>query len=266
MSKNPRYPPGGQTPTTEYSARATRNIRRNCLVPRIGDPANPWTDVASARWPSRSAAEPAIHEWKCSLAHKLACTQRPLFAESDVCWGSGRSAAWPAARWAYAGAVRGNAGVEERMSGCTVGGQARSWWALGVGEGQKLLELLVGLEDVSGEIAGGLDRPGVLSREQFGGRHARPRWRTGRAVCAGCAHRDLRRVEFMATLPLEPLMALSRSVPICGWAARGLPSRERRPEARRRQGVRIRLAIEAHLLSGAFQPELHPRQDHVTVI
>ena len=33
MSKNPRYPPGGQTPTTEYSARATRNIRRNCLVP-----------------------------------------------------------------------------------------------------------------------------------------------------------------------------------------------------------------------------------------
>jgi hypothetical protein len=41
--------------------------------------------------------------------------------------------------------------------------------ALGVGEGQELLEFLVGLEDVSGEVAGGLDRPGVLSRQQFSG-------------------------------------------------------------------------------------------------
>ena len=97
----------------------------------------------------------------------------------------------------------------------------------GVGGGQELLEFLVGLEDVSGEVAGGLDRPGVLSRQQFRGRQPRPGWRTYRAACAGCAYRDLGRVEFMAAVRRKPARASSRSVRLCGWAGlAGLPSWE----------------------------------------
>ncbi len=76
-------------------------------------------------------------------------------AESDVRWGSGRSGAWPAARWAYAGAVtrqRRCRGEDERLHR---GRSGKVVVALGVGEGQELLEFLVGLEDVSGEVAGG---------------------------------------------------------------------------------------------------------------
>lgn len=45
--------------------------------------------------------------------------------------------------------------------------------ALGVGEGQELPGFLVGLENVRGEVAGGLDRPGVFSRQEFSGQRAR---------------------------------------------------------------------------------------------
>jgi hypothetical protein len=39
--------------------------------------------------------------------------------------------------------------------------------ALGIREGQEVLEFLVGLEGVSSEIIEGLDRPGLLGREQL---------------------------------------------------------------------------------------------------
>jgi len=38
------------------------------------------------------------------------------------------------------------------------------------------------------------------------------------------------------------------------------------PEAEIRRVVRIGLAIEEHLFSGVFQPQLYPLHDHLTVI
>ena len=62
-----------------------------------------------------------------------------------------------------------------------------------------------------------------------------------------------------------PLSSLSRSwhhrirSPSAAWRARRVAlAGTCRPEAGRRQGVRIRQAIEEHLFSGAFQPQLHP--------
>jgi hypothetical protein len=55
-----------------------------------------------------------------------------------------------------------------RMTGCTAG-SGEVAVALGVGEGEKFFEFLVGLEDVSGKVVEGLDGPGVLSRQQFSG-------------------------------------------------------------------------------------------------
>src|SRR5207244_2999047 len=72
--------------------------------------------------------------------------------------------------------------------------------AFGVGEGQELLKFLIGLEDVSGEVVDGLDGLGVPVCQQLSDRQARPCWRTCRTVCAGCAHRDLRRIESVAAL------------------------------------------------------------------
>ena len=72
-----------------------------------------------------------------------------------------------------------------RMTGCTAG-SGEVAVTLGVGEGQELLKLLVGLEDVSREVVERLDRPGVLSRQQLSGRQARPGWRTCRTVRETC--------------------------------------------------------------------------------
>jgi hypothetical protein len=63
VSKNSRYFLGGQTPKKEYSARYRQHLAQLSRA-RIGDAANPWTDVTSARWSSRSAAKAAIHELK----------------------------------------------------------------------------------------------------------------------------------------------------------------------------------------------------------
>src|ERR1019366_5522790 len=88
-------------------------------------------------------------------------------------------------------------------------------------------EFLVGLEDVSGEVGGDWIGLVFLAASNSAADRARPGWRACRAVCAGCAHRDLRRVEFMAAVQRKPAMASSRSVPICGWAGlAGLPSWE----------------------------------------
>ena len=110
-----------------------------------------------------------------------------------------------------------------------------------------------------------MEGPGVLGRRQFSGRQARPGWRDWGAVCAGCAHRDFRRVEFMAAVPRKPAMASSRSAAICGWAGfAGLPSQERVvlgralalpgiacPPARGRRCVRRRAANGVVVVLGA---------------
>jgi hypothetical protein len=51
------------------------------------------------------------------------------------------------------------------MAGCS----GKVAVALGVGEGQEVLQFLVGLEGVSREIVEGPDRRGVLGREQLRG-------------------------------------------------------------------------------------------------
>ncbi len=130
--------------------------------------------------------------------------------------------------------------------------------ALGVGEGEEFLEFLVRLENVSGEVVERLDRPGVLSRQQFSGRQARPGWRTCRAVCAGCAHRTS---AGWSSWPVSSISATASShsvrpdLPLVN-ARRVALVGTCGPEAERRRGVRIRLAIEDHLFSGAFQPKL----------
>lgn len=134
--------------------------------------------------------------------------------------------------------------------------------ALGVGEGQELPGFLVGLENVSGEVAGGLDRPGVSAANGRGLTHLPSclRWMCSPGppqveFTAGLQHKHARHRRVRRDPGLRLVKA--RRVAFAGTY---------RPEAGRRRGVRIRLAIEGHLFSGAFEPQLYLQQDHMTVI
>ena len=83
---------------------------------------------------------------------------------------------------------------------------------LGVGEGQELLEFLVGLEDVSREVVEGLDRSGVLCRQQLSGLEG----------AAGLAHLGSCQCRMCSPGPPQvgihvPLSSISRS-----WASSAL--------------------------------------------
>ena len=120
----------------------------------------------------------------------------------------------------------------------------------GVDEGREPLEFLVGLEDVSGEVAGGLDRPGVLSRQQFG------RGSRGRAGGPpGCLRRMCSpgpgRVEFMAAVRRTPSWHLAFGpASTAGRGSPGCPRGDFPSWAERGPVVQIRLANEGDLFGG----------------
>ena len=82
---------------------------------------------------------------------------------------------------------RGDIGVQDgRVHG---GGSGQVAVTLGVGEGQELLQFLVGLEGIRGKLIERADRPSTLCGEQLADRQARTGRRLARVtVRAGCSH------------------------------------------------------------------------------
>ena len=79
-----------------------------------------------------------------------------ISAESDVRWGSRPIRCVASGPVSFRRCGNEATGVEERMSNCTAGGQARSRWRSAVAEGQEFRQFLIGPQDVSSEVVGGL--------------------------------------------------------------------------------------------------------------